>query len=102
METHKNKITMFYNSTSLTGQELKQAVSIASKQDEAITLIFRTGKPYTPSEIMTLCNRAGHSYLLTSVRRSITSLTDRGVLRNTGNFKQGPYGRPEGVWIINE
>ena len=92
----------YYNTTSLSGQELKAAVFCASNQDEAIKLIFKTGKPYTPSEIMTLCNRAGHNYLLTSCRRAITGLTNKGVLRNTGNFKQGLYGRPEGVWVLND
>ena len=93
---------MYYNTTHLTGPDLKQAVTVAANQDEAITLIYRTGKPYSPSEIMKLCERAGHNWPITSIRRSITGLTDREVLRHTGVFKNGMYGRPEGVWIINE
>lgn len=91
---------MYYNTTGLTGQDLKQAVFFADTQDEAITLIYKTGRPYSPSEIMKLCNKAGHNWPITSIRRSITGLTDRGVLTNTGNLKEGMYGRPEGVWML--
>ena len=89
----------YYNTTSLTGSDLKQAIYQASKQDEAIKMLYDLGKSYSPSQIREYCLRAGRDWPLTSCRRSITNLTKQGVLRMTGEQVMGSYGRLENKWI---
>jgi hypothetical protein len=92
---------MFYNTINLSGDDLKQAVATAKKEQEAIMLIFEnTGKPFTPSAIHGMLTRAGHTWLLTSVRRAITDLTTEGKLEMLPNMKVGPYGSKEHFWKL--
>ena len=68
----------YYKTTNISGEELKQAVARAKSQTEAIRLIFlNTRKPFSPSQILGLLQKAGHNILLTSVRRSISDLTEK-------------------------
>jgi len=91
---------MYHNTTHLSGNDLKKAVAEAAKQDDAILLIFKNcNRSFSPSEVEDLCLKAGHKYLKTSIRRSITNLTKKDLLENTGLFVTGPHGRNEGKWI---
>lgn len=89
----------FYNTTNLAGAQLKDAVARASNQDAAILLIYSTGKAYSPSLIYDCCQRAGHNWPITSIRRSITNLTKDKKLAMTGEKVIGMYGQPENKWI---
>lgn len=93
-------IRSFYNTIGLTGEDLKQAVIRAENQDEAIYLIYKTGKPYSPSQIHRLMEKAGKTLPITSVRRSITNLTKSGKLVKTELMVEGLYKLPEHTWII--
>lgn len=92
---------MFYNTTNETNPELKAYREKAMKQDDVIMLFFETAfNPYyTPSEVWqgTLPNAP-----LTSIRRSITNLTDDGRLVKTQRKRKGLYGRPEYIWTLPE
>ncbi len=93
---------MYYNSTSLSGEDLKQAVASAKRSQDAIMLIFdNTNCSYSPSVIHSLTTKAGLRYPITSIRRAITDLTNDGKLYHTGLTVPGPLGKPEGVWKIN-
>lgn len=93
----------YFNTTQLTGEDLKQAVTDAKDQEEAIYIIYKTtDKPFTPSSILGMMERAGHRLPITSVRRAITNLTDRKLLVMLPNMKTGPYNRPEHYWRINK
>jgi hypothetical protein len=95
---------MYYNTTGLTGDELKQAVARAKSQNEAILLIFlNTRKGYGPSQIHHLLTKAGHKLLLTSVRRGMCDLTDKTKdLIRTDEKRPGQTGKDkEFVWTLN-
>ena len=90
---------MFYNTTNLSGEELKKAVSVAESQQKAIMLIFEnSNKPFTPSAVWGMLQRAGRPWLLTSTRRAMTDLTAEGKLEMCPEMKEGPYGSREHFW----
>ena len=94
---------MFYNTISLTGDDLKKAVTTARSQQDAIMIIFENSrKPFTPSAIHGMTTRAGHKWVLTSIRRAMSDLTTDGKLRMLPNMKIGPYGAPEHFWEISD
>ena len=53
---------------------------------------------WSPSEILIYCMK--HTVPLTSVRRAVTNLTNRGDLVKTDKQVKGPYGRPEYQWRL--
>ena len=73
----------------------------AMTQDEKILDFFESwgfdGMEFSPSEIHdTVLSNAP----LTSVRRSMNTLTKQGKLIKTEETRVGPYGRPETVWRL--
>lgn len=69
----------------------------ANAQEAAVLEFFRANPGrWTPSEV---CGRVG-GMLLTSARRSLTTMTYRGVLRCTSERRPGPFGRPEHCWEL--
>jgi len=92
---------MYYNTTNLNGSELKEAVQAAQVQTDAIMMIFKNcNKPFTPSMVWGMLQRAGHSWLLTSCRRCMTDLTEEGILEKTDVVREGLYGKVEHYWKI--
>ena len=69
----------------------------ASKQDVAIARLFYQHRRqlFTPSAVH---ERMGERWPITSVRRSITNLTDEGILEKARETRKGQYGRPEHCW----
>ena len=90
----------YHNTTGLVGGELRQAEAGATKQERIILRLFsglHDGHGLTPSQVH---RKAFQSTVpITSVRRAITNLTDRGELVKTDDTAPGPYGRPEHLWI---
>lgn len=88
----------YFNTTKEVGAALKSYESQAATQEQAILEFFQSHPgDHTPSEIWRLVL----SYApLTSVRRAITCLTDRGDLEKTTNKRKGAYGRPEYCWRV--
>lgn len=87
----------YFNTSALSGKELRRYESAAATQDERIAALFRYHAPsgLTPSQ----AHRAlKTSAPITSIRRGITNLAARGVLEKTGEQVQGPHGRPEYKW----
>lgn len=92
---------IYYNTTHLSGQELKRAIEQAKKQEDAVMLLFEnTGREYSPSQVMKLMVKAGWDCPITSWRRAITNLTKSGRLRQTSEQVIGMYGRPEFKWSL--
>ncbi len=87
----------YYNTTHVTGAQREQYVRKASNQDVVVLEYFRARHPrsLSPSQV-----RAGAlpEAPLTSVRRSITNLTQADKLVKTAHQRIGPYGRPEHLW----
>ena len=89
---------MYYNSTPIQGDLLAQARRIAGQQDQAVMKVFEDGQPHTPSDVWATLVNGGRNLLLTSVRRSITSMEHAGALVKMDDDRIGPYGRPERMW----
>ena len=95
----KNK--KFYNTIGLSGKNYFKAVSNAKTQSERILTILKFKKvAMTPFEVL-------HEYQLyypicpvTSIRRSLTNLTDEGLLEKTGTMAMGIYGMPNNKWKV--
>lgn len=75
---------------------------VAAMQDEAVLAIFRSRAvtALSPSEVHAIGERLGRRWLLTSVRRSITNLTDDKVLHRHDVLRVGPHGKPEHLWQL--
>lgn len=91
----------YYDTTAVSERDRKKYAHAALRQDDSILQVFRQSEnPLTPSEVHSLLY-LGSTTPLTSVRRSITNLTNKGMLRKSGQKKIGMYGRPEHVWEIS-
>lgn len=89
---------MYYNTTNLAGAELQEARSGAENQDAVVLKIFqRKEAGLTASEAWRM---ARQRWPLTSVRRSINTLTNIGKLEKTAVKRVGYYGKKEYVWRI--
>jgi hypothetical protein len=90
----------FYNTTHLAGMDLALAKDAARRQADAVLYIFATkpGAMFSPSQVWKKGETAGLSWLLTSVRRTMSDLTKTGKLRRTSLQVLGPYGRVEYLW----
>jgi len=89
----------YWNTTPLTREQLAASIRTAEQQDTAVLTIFQAaGAALSPSQVWQRGLDHGRSWLLTSVRRSITNLTDAGALSRLNESRDGPYGRPEGLW----
>lgn len=89
----------YWNTTRLTGDDLRAAIQQADKQDDAILAIYAAARgPLSPSDVWKRCEQAGKRWPITSVRRAITGLTQAGALVRLDEQKRGVYGRPEHCW----
>jgi len=88
----------YYNTVPIQGDLLAQAHRIAGQQDQAVLAIFQDGKPHTPSDVWQRLVNGGRNLLLTSVRRSVTTLEHAGALVKLDEVRMGPHGRPERLW----
>jgi len=90
----------YYNTTNMKGNLLKNYGLKAMTQDQIILDHMKfLGTPQAPSQVWEDCFNTKRTPL-TSVRRSITNLYNNGYLKYTDKKIKGPYGRPEGLWVI--
>lgn len=94
------KARAYFDSTLIPRDALAAAIQRAEGQDEKVLATFRAHGSLTPSECLRKLEAAGERLLLTSVRRSISTLTDARVLDKTAQKRPGPYGMPEFVWCL--
>lgn len=79
-------------------QEALDGEARANRQEAALLAWMTPGTRYTPSEID---ERAGLGCPLTSVRRALTVLTGKGLLRHhPQDRRQGPYGSRQSTWSL--
>lgn len=90
----------YHNTTRLQGVELRDAVQSAECQEAAVLAIFasRPDSPMSPSQVWRIGCDQGSRWLLTSVRRAMTNLTEARELLKMDDRIDGAYGRPEYVW----
>jgi hypothetical protein len=92
----------YYDTTRIPLTELAQAARRAEMQDDAVLAVFRAHLVMAPARCLEQLHAAGVPILITSVRRSISSLTSAGVLRKSPETVPGPYGAKEHLWELVE
>tara|TARA_R110000824_G_scaffold100738_5_gene239421 strand:- start:349 stop:699 length:351 start_codon:yes stop_codon:yes gene_type:complete len=90
---------MYYNTTSETGNDLKESHKKSISQSDKVLEFFKENKKATPSDV--LIGLRNSQMLLTSVRRCISDLTKDNYLEKTDKKKKGMYGKKEYVWQIH-
>ena len=90
----------YYNTTRQKGEQLEVAWDKTKSQDDKVMEYFHAHGKATPSEVWIHFNENENNVPITSIRRSITNLTNSNYLSKTNNKKEGVYGRPEYVWEI--
>jgi hypothetical protein len=93
---------MYYNTTNEKSLELEAARDDANKQDHRVLAVFSAhgiGSPLSPWTVKEIMNTNAP---ITSIRRSINTLTTKGRLVKTKTKVMGPYGRPCFCWRLND
>jgi hypothetical protein len=88
-----------YNTTLLKGVELKRCIAKAEDQNDDILRYFKAN----PNILFSACDiykAMGERYLLTSVRRAITTLYNNVLLEKTNQQKIGMYGKPVFLYTL--
>ena len=96
---------MFYNTIELSLTELKDANIQTLKQEEFITEIFKANPTalISPSRMLGIYQKYYQKDTpITSIRRAMTDLTDKEVLRKTSVMVMGLYGKQEYCWCLKE
>lgn len=87
----------YHNTTNSSGQTLLIFEEKAQTQEEIILEFFNNAKSdYTPDEVMRFLNFENTP--ITSIRRAITNLTNKGKLIKTNVQRMGAYGKPTYSW----
>lgn len=91
----------FFNTVHLSGSVLQTAKEACTKQNARILEIMRSGEEFTPIEVWKEYQKIYGNVLLTSIRRGMTTLSDKGLLIMTDNIKDEEYGKPNHLWKIS-
>ena len=94
------QLDIFYNTTGLSGEQLKEREMKAGTQNRLILDFFRMhpGLEFTPFQVQAHLNLTRTP--ITSIRRSITTLTGLGYLRMTNVKRMGNYGVENNCWRL--
>lgn len=90
----------FFNTIDLTGRQLSEAENQAYKQDDRVLQILKSGDKMTPFEVSEIYNSLYNEAPVTSIRRSMTVLTDRGLLQMCDEMKVERFGKPNHYWKV--
>jgi hypothetical protein len=90
----------FFNTINPKGEELTQARETLSKQEQRVLQIMRGKESMTPFEVIVTYNRWFKPIPITSIRRCMTVLTEKGRLEKLDEMKEGNYGKPNHKWRI--
>jgi hypothetical protein len=67
---------------------------------ESLILSIISKRKLTPFEVLEKYEKHNPRVPITSIRRAITNLTDRGLLEKTPNFKVERYGKTNHLWKL--
>ena len=88
----------YFNTTNESGEDLKKYEKKAKTQSERVLALFNRTTVATPAQIHTkYCAKYGNTRI-TSIRRAMTVLTNKGLLQKTMEKRNGLYGRPNMCW----
>ena len=91
----------YYNTTQEQGSRLYRSWTKTAKQDDLILLVFARNKKsiLTPFEVLNILNEDfDRMFPITSVRRSINTLTKIEALEKTSIKRKGDYGKSNYCW----
>lgn len=96
---------MFFNTIGAQGDELIQSEKKTQSQDDLVLWLFRAynNNGFTPSKVrenLIDLRKISKDVPLTSIRRAMSTLTDKGLLTMTEVKKKGTLGKPEHVWAL--
>jgi len=101
LEELTKKCIMFYNTTNLTGNSLINAINTARTQDDRVKIILSLfSRPVTPFEVQEKYNQYYKPAPITSIRRSLNTLTSAGIAEKTDRMRAGQYGKPNYTWQL--
>ena len=95
----------YYNTIHEQSKLLEVSWAKAAKQDVLILLVFARYKKsiFTPFDILKLLSSEfDRTFPITSVRRSINTLTNIGALDKTNIKRKGVYGKANYCWKYKE
>ena len=88
----------YYNKTHEKGEQLKSSKKKSRTQEELIASYFYlAGEPLSPSMIL---DRLALTCPITSVRRSLTNLTNANRLVKLDDYVMGNFGKKEHLWRL--
>lgn len=90
----------FFNTIHISGSELAESKAQTGLQDHRVLEIYQKSRKLTPLEAWEAYSSLFPVCPLTSIRRSITVLTGRGLLRKTDEKRMGKYGKVNYVWEV--
>jgi hypothetical protein len=88
----------FFNTINLEGEELATAKAKALSQEDRIMQIMPHGTALTPFEVHVLWKVKFKDVPITSIRRAMTNLSDKGKLEKTAHKRAGGYGTVNYTW----
>jgi hypothetical protein len=100
-------VPVFYNTIHLEGDEKKEVEAKFSKQELEIISVFKRVKTIlTPFDVQRYYEENNPAVPITSIRRAMTNLTEKGKLEKLSKehgMKDGNYGKPNHYWklIVN-
>ena len=90
----------YYNTNNEEGQDLLRSRMNTQKQEDVIYLLFDDNNVHlSPDMIKTLLIQ---DYPITSIRRALTNLTNKGLLKKTNEMVMGKYGKKTHTWKLAE
>jgi hypothetical protein len=96
-----NEPRAYFDTTRLPQPELEDATATAKYQDAVVLAIFQSRDcPLSPSMVWKFGLERKSSWLLTSVRRSMSTLTKAGKLTKLPVKVVGIHGRREFIWEV--
>lgn len=97
-----NQLDIYFNTTSEKGNQLKESRFKAGNQNAEILDLFTNYhyREFTPDEVMTHFHNQGKQWPLTSIRRSITTLTNESFLDKLDTMRMGIYGKLTHTWKL--
>lgn len=100
LESGEKLMESFYNTTHEHGDTLTASRTQAARQDDQILGLFISNPQalFAPHEVQDELNV---SWPLTSIRRSMTNLTERGYLEKTGQMRVGTFGKQVHTWRLS-
>ena len=90
----------YHNTNHLTGNDLAEAEKTCQTQEEKVLKVFASNpeKALSPEQVRQMAYLQNRP--LTSIRRAITNLTEKGMLLKTNQMTIGMYGKPVHCWML--